>query len=72
MEFSIPLSRGKVQCVDWGDDRYDWLIEEAISFPEGRHDDGIDALTGLFEQIGASSSSIIGAQPYERESLTED
>jgi len=50
IDLSVPLENDTVQFVDWSDESesagkyYDDLISELLAFPNGSHDDLIDAL----------------------------
>ena len=66
VQLSIPLERGTVAFVDYGDDRWRELIEEMLAFPEGSHDDLLDALQIGTDNAGVSANTnLLGADPYD-------
>jgi phage terminase large subunit-like protein len=69
VDLTIPLSDGTVKLIDWGDDVYNNLIDEALTFPEGSHDDLLDALHLAVDNTDVSwGTQIIGGDMYNRES----
>jgi len=77
IDLSVPISNGHIKFVDWscqdtsedytpGDNHpYDGLVQEALAFPEGSHDDLLDALYLAVDNAPANiGNSILTADPY--------
>jgi predicted phage terminase large subunit-like protein len=75
IQMSIPLERGAVkflnQEVDGSlgyDPRWQALVDELLSFPDGAHDDTMDALHIAIDNAGImGGGNILGADPYNGE-----
>lgn len=68
VDLTIPLSDGTVKFIDWGDDTFRNLIDEAMMFPEGNHDDTLDALYLAIDNAGVAwGTNMIGGEMYNRE-----
>ena len=63
LPFAARLSAGTVHVLDthWTDD----YLDEMCSFPNGTHDDQVDASSGAWAMIG--SSAVDGALSYATE-----
>jgi len=74
MDLSIPLENDTIQFVDWSGDSdtpdtpgqyYDELISEMLAFPEGNHDDLLDALWLAVDNSGVSlGANIMSFDPF--------
>jgi phage terminase large subunit-like protein len=72
IDLTIPLGNGVFEFVDWNTDKplgdghpYGELVDEALMFPEGNHDDLLDALYLAVSNSGVSwGSSIVGGDAY--------
>lgn len=74
LDLSIPLENGTIEFVDWNaetpedvgkDHPYQELVGELLSFPEGSHDDMVDALHRAVDFAPVSlGTNILGADPY--------
>lgn len=73
IQMSIPLERGTVRFLNQDmdeslgyDPRWQDLIGELLSFPEGAHDDLMDGLHIAIDNAGImTGGNILGADPYE-------
>ena len=70
---SIPLENDVVQFVNHETDsklgydpRWQPLIQEALAFPEGSHDDLMDSLNIILENTSIHHNSVLSADPYGR------
>lgn len=76
LDLALPLSDGTVKFVDWEADSpaeaaknhpYQELVSQALAFPDGSHDDLLDALYLTIDNSPVRmGSSIISADPYNR------
>lgn len=75
LDLAIPLENGTVKLVDWNADSpddvgqahpYQELQSELLAFPEGSHDDLVDALHRAVDSAPVSwGTSILSADPYQ-------
>lgn len=73
IQLTIPLERGDVQFVNREipenrdyDPRYENLVSEMLAFPESNHDDLLDSLEILVDNVGIGGSyNIMGANPSD-------
>jgi predicted phage terminase large subunit-like protein len=73
LEMTIPLENGAVKFVNRDidnqlgyDPRFQDLMQEALAFPEGRHDDSIDSLWLMVDKLSLGSYNIMGSNPVKR------
>lgn len=69
---SVPFSNGSVKLIDWENTEYeyDWTIfrKEWSSFPNGAHDDQLDALEMALRQISFNDGmGIVGGSYHDNE-----
>jgi phage terminase large subunit-like protein len=71
---SIPLENNVVQFVNHDvdttlgyDPRWQPLIQEALAFPEGSHDDLLDSLHIVLENANLNAGTVLGTDLYGRE-----
>jgi len=70
MFLSVPFSNGNVELIDWGshpDHSFDWSAfrTEWASFPNGKHDDQLDAVEMALRQCNFVGSGLtMSADPY--------
>lgn len=71
IQLSLPIERGDIQFLNQSidenigyDPRFQDLISEMLSFPEGSHDDQLDALEIAVNQVDFGSYNITSADPY--------
>jgi predicted phage terminase large subunit-like protein len=68
VQMSIPFSNKSVRLVDWGDDRFQPLVDEWLAFPEGSHDDTLDATEIAVSQANLGGGyNILEGEAYERD-----
>jgi phage terminase large subunit-like protein len=74
IQMSIPFERGDVKLLnreipdgEGYDPRFKEFVQEWLSWPEGRHDDAIDAVATALENVSFAQAKIMGANPYDRE-----
>lgn len=74
IQLTIPLERGDVQFLNRGvdkslgyDPRYQELVSEMLAFPEGGHDDMLDSLEILVDNVSLGSYNIMGSNPTKRD-----
>lgn len=73
VQLTLPLERGDIQFVNREideqlgyDPRYQDLISEMLAFPEGSHDDLVDSLEILVDNMGVGSNyNVLGANPHD-------
>jgi predicted phage terminase large subunit-like protein len=73
IQLTIPLERGDVRFVNRDidqnlgyDPRFQDLISEMLSFPEGSHDDLLDSLEIAVNNVQLGGNNILGADMYDR------
>jgi len=64
IDLSIPISSGKVQFIDWGDDTFDALHQQLLAWPDSQHDDMIDSLSLVVNHGGADVSQTMFSGSY--------
>ena len=72
VQLTLPLERGDVKVLNREidsqlgyDPRYKELVSEALAFPEGSHDDLLDSLEILVDNMNLGDhTSILGANPF--------
>jgi len=73
VQLTLPLERGDIQLVNREmddllgyDPRFKELVSEMLSFPNGSHDDMVDALEIATQHIDlGGSSAVFASNPYE-------
>jgi predicted phage terminase large subunit-like protein len=75
IQLTLPIERGDVKFLNRDvdtslgyDKRFQDLISEMLSFPEGSHDDLLDSLEIAVNNISVGGQSIIGGDIYGRDS----
>jgi phage terminase large subunit-like protein len=73
IQMSIPLERGQVKFVNRDideklgyDPRFQNLISELLSFPEGSHDDMADSLQIAIDNVDLGGHNVLGGEIYDR------
>mgnify|MGYP006955944492 FL=1 len=64
IDLSIPISSGKVQVIDWGDDTFAALHQQLLSWPDSKHDDMVDSLAMVVNHGGADISQTMFSGSY--------
>lgn len=75
VQLTIPIERGDIQFLNRNidenigyDPRFQNLISEMLSFPEGSHDDLLDSLDIAVHNLDLGNyNNIIGVDPYNRD-----
>jgi len=68
IQLSIPFANQSIQLVDWGDSRFQPLRDEWLAFPEGSHDDTLDAVEIAVSQANLGGGySMFEGEAYERD-----
>jgi len=75
IDLSVPLANDTIQFIDWDaadnnrQNPYDELISEMLAFPNGSHDDVLDALwLAVDNSPVALSNGILGFDPFSDDS----
>jgi len=73
IQLSLPLERGDIKFVNQRmddslgyDSRFRPVVDEMLSFPEGSHDDCLDALEIAVNSVDFGGANILSADPYGR------
>jgi len=74
IQLSIPFGNETIQMLDWGDDRWQDFVNEWLAFPDGTHDDCLDAVQIAVENapINSGQTQILGGDMYGQEADDED
>jgi predicted phage terminase large subunit-like protein len=66
IQLSIPFGNETVQMLDWGDDRWQDFVNEWLAFPDGTHDDCLDAVQIAVENapINSGQTQILSGDMY--------
>lgn len=73
IQLTIPLERGDIKLVNRDvdkslgyDPRFQDLISEMLSFPEGSHDDLLDSLEIAVNNVQLGGNNVLGGDMYDR------
>jgi len=73
IDLSIPIENDQIKFINHSvddnlgyDPRWQTMIQEFLSFPDGSHDDQIDSLHLAVDNANISTNSILSADPYDR------
>jgi len=73
IDLSIPIENDQIKFINHSvddnlgyDSRWQTMIQEFLSFPDGSHDDQIDSLHLAVDNANISTNSILSADPYDR------
>jgi predicted phage terminase large subunit-like protein len=66
VQLSIPFGNKTIQLLDWGDDRWQPFVNEWLAFPDGTHDDALDAVEIVVDNspVDTGQTQILSGDMY--------
>jgi len=66
IQLSIPFGNETIQLLDWGDDRWQPFVNEWLAFPDGTHDDALDAVEIVVDNspVDTGQTQILSGDMY--------